>query len=177
MEVTGWRPSHGQTLEAVLAMRLLRSILKVFSNPQPVSAPLPKRARTIFAEWIIKEGGFQVAAWTDETGSPFLAIKTLNGIGKTTGIYDWHQGRSFTSDMVAGFNKGRPLIVRLLAEVTAEGLSLTIRLPPNSKLEFKEKRFTPWNSGEPAMSMTLVPTFDHYAVKSFPTDNIEGELT
>jgi len=137
----------------------------------PAKEPLPQEAAAIYVEWAIQEGGFQAAAWTDKAGTPYIAIKTLNRIGKTTGLYDWHRSDLFITDMVAGFIDGRPLIVRLHVKVTAKGLTMIVRLPSGSKLKFEDKRFAPWGSGEPAVSVTLAPTFDHYAVQSFPTLN------
>lgn len=147
-------------------MKLVRRISEYIARYRAIR--LPKKAETIFVEWIVKEGGFQASAWTDENGTPFLAVKTLNRIGKTTGIYDWHRRDNLTSDMVAGFVNGRALTVRLHLRVTRKGLAFTVSLPPDSKHDFKEKLFAPWGSGEPPMSVTLVPTFDRYAVRSFP---------
>src|SRR5208282_1209798 len=104
----------------------------------PSKMPLPHKAAT-YAEWVIREGGLQAVAWTDVDGTPYLAVKTLNRIGKTTGLYDWHRGDSFESDMVAGFIDGRPLVMRVHVAVTAEGLTLTVRLPPECGRNFEEK--------------------------------------
>ena len=156
-------------------MKLASLFTRMFSQPQSASKPLPKQAKTIFVEWIVKEGGFQASAWTDENGTPFLAVKTLNRIGKTTGLYDWHRTDSFISDMVAGFTNGRALVVRLHLQLNPEGLAFTVSLPPGSKHNFEEKLFVSWGSGEPPMSLTILPTFDHYAVNSFPAISDEGE--
>ena len=132
---------------------------------------LPCDAETIHAEWPIKEGGICAYAWTDESGQAFVAVKTLNRIGKTTGIADWHRCRIFDSDMVVGFTDENPLVMRVHVMVTRKGLELTIRMPREVKSarDFVEKRFAAWGSDAPTFSLTLVPTFDPYATHSFPT--------
>jgi hypothetical protein len=132
---------------------------------------LPRNAAAIHTEWPIKEGGICVYAWTDQTGEPFLAVKTLNRIGKTSGFPDWQRRRQFRSDIVVGFIERRPLVMRIGVKVTFEGLELIVRLPSEIKggKDFIEKRFAAWNSGKPTFSFTLVPTFEPYASPSFPT--------
>jgi hypothetical protein len=132
---------------------------------------LPRNAATIRAEWPIKEGGIQAAAWTDANGIAYLGVKTLNRIGKTSGWHDWHCCDTFTSDMVAGFIEDRPLIMHVNIQVTAAGLDLVVCLPPNIECgnDFAERHFSPWGSGSPTISFTLIPTLDPYAANSFPT--------
>ena len=137
-----------------------------------MTALFPQNAKTIYVEWPIKEGGIQAAAWTDKNGIPFLAVKTLNCIGRTTGIYDWERADTLVSDRVVGFIGDRPLVVRITVNVTSGGIELIVRPPPDlaSNCPFEERFFAPWGSGEPAVSITIVPTLDHYAVRSFPTN-------
>ena len=135
---------------------------------------LPCNAATIYAEWPIKEGGVCAYAWTDKNGTAFLAVKSLNCIGKPTGIPDWQRRRRFLSDMVVGFINRKPLVISLRVKVTVDGLELIVRMPRDIKSarDFCERRFSAWGSGSPPLSFTLVPTFDPYAVNSFPIEQL-----
>jgi hypothetical protein len=132
---------------------------------------LPCNAETIHVEWPIKEGGLCAYAWTDKNGTAFVAVKTLNCIGKTTGIADWQRRDDFDSDMVVGFSNGNPLVMRVHVLATSEGLELTVRMPREVKSarDFIERRFSAWGSGAPTFSLLLGPSFDPYAARSFPT--------
>ena len=137
-----------------------------------MTTDFPHGAEPVFTEWPIKEGGIMAAAWTDGNGIPFLALKTLNRIGKTTGLFDWERASNLVSDRVVGFINDRPLVIRAIVNVTGEGLELIVRLPPDiaPDSEFEERFFAAWGSGSPPFSLTLVPTIDHYATNSFPTE-------
>lgn len=134
-----------------------------------MTSQLPQAAEIIYAEWAIKEGGVQAAVWTDLKGRAYIAVKTLNRLGKTSGLYDWQRCDRFMSDIVVGFIEDRPLVVRIRIKVTREGLGLIVTLPPDisSASDFIERRFSPWGSGAPPVSMIFIPTSDHYALKSF----------
>ena len=131
---------------------------------------LPQNQRAIFAEWVVKEGGIHAAAKTDGKGEAYLAIKTVNRMGKTSGWYDWSRSRQFQSDMVIGFVDENPLIIRVCANVITEGVELIITPPPElvSASDFIERRFSPWGSDAPTLSITLVPTFEPLAANAFP---------
>ena len=133
---------------------------------------LPKNATRIFAEWPIKEGGIQTAAFTDGNGTAYIAVKVLNRIGKTSGWHDWHRCDELSSNMVVGFVGDRPLMMHVDVTVCTEGLVMLVNLPDELKAgreDFVEWTFSPWGSGEPPLSITIVPTLDHYAVNSYPT--------
>ena len=131
---------------------------------------LPSNAQTIFVEWPIKEGGLLVAAYTDRRGQPYLAVKTLSRLGKSSGLYDWMLCRKLIADRVVGFIDGNPLVIRLQAFVTRRGLAVIISLPPRFArvYSFEQRYFACWGSGEPPMALTIVPGIDHLAVNSFP---------
>ena len=91
-------------------------------------------------------------------------------MGKTSGWYDWSRSKQFLSDMVIGFIDENPLIVRVQANVITEGVELIITPPPElvSASDFIERRFSPWGSDAPTLSITLVPTFEPLAANAFP---------
>ena len=136
-----------------------------------VQERLPQNAEPIYVEWPIKEGGICAYAWTDKKGEAYLCVKTLNRIGKVTGGPDWLRQNRFKSDVVVGFIDSRPLVVRARVMVTASGLELIVRLPPDaeSARDFMERRFTPWGGNVPLFSLMIHPTNETYAVNSFPT--------
>ncbi len=121
---------------------------------------LPRNAATISVEWPIKEGGICAYAWTDKNGQAFLSVKTLNRIGKTTGLPDWLRRRRFRTDMVVGFIDRKPLVINVRVKVSVDGLELIVLMPRDVKsaADFAERLFTPWNSGKTTYSYTLVPT-------------------
>jgi hypothetical protein len=132
---------------------------------------LPRDAAAISVEWPITEGGICAYAWTDKNGQAFVALKTLNRIGKATGLPDWLRRRSFKSDMVVGFIEGKPLVITARVKATIEGLELTVRMPREVKSarDFVEKRFAAWGSGAPTFSFMLGSTVEPYAAHAFPT--------
>ena len=132
---------------------------------------LPTNAARVFAEWPIKEGGIQAAAWTDENGTAYVAVKTLNTIAKTSGWHDWQRRDEFTADMVVGFMGEQPLVMSVDISVVPEGLVMRVSLPTEFKAgreDFVDWTFSPWGSGEPPVSITIIPTFDRYAVNAYP---------
>ena len=135
--------------------------------------PFPHKSKTIFTEWLVREGGIHAAARTDETGQAYIAIKTINRIGKTSGWYDWHRCYFFESDMAVGFVDDRQLMAHVAIMVNAAGIELIVTLPPSVTKTisgFMERRFSPWGSGAPTTHITIVPTIDHYATHLFPAE-------
>jgi hypothetical protein len=114
-----------------------------------MKATLPRAAEPVAVEWLTREGGIRVVAWTDVNGIPFLGVFTLNRMGQPNGLPCWLRRSRFLSDVVIGFRDEKPIVIRLFAHVRPWGLEVTLDLSRYATTTFRYRRklFASWEHG------------------------------
>jgi len=136
-----------------------------------VASSLPRAAEPVAVEWLTRDGGIRIVAWTDTKGIPFLGVFTLNRMGQPTGLPCWLRRSRFQSDVVIGFREDKPVIMHMFARVKPWGLDVTLDLSRYATSSFRYRRtlFASWDKG-------LRPSFGFLAsneTPSFPAGFLE----
>ena len=129
---------------------------------------LPTHAEVIYAEWVTREGGVSVVAFTDSKRNPFIGVSPLNRMGKPNGLPCWMRRSRFASDLVIGFRDETPIIIRIYARVNGLGLELTVRTPRDITGSFEHMTFTPWGSDTPSFGFGATQAAEHWPANPFP---------
>ena len=133
---------------------------------------LPFAKSPIFVDWRRPDiGGLRVAGWTDNSGSPYLGVFTLNREGKPNGLPCWYERQRFLSHVVVGFDQDEiPIKVFLDAEITYRGLQASLQLPwePIHSYFYHRRLSARWDSEAPGLGFFANPTNDeaiaHYTL-------------
>jgi hypothetical protein len=114
-----------------------------------MTTALPINAEPVAVEWLTREGGIRIVAWTNDESIPFLGVFTLNRMGQPNGLPCWLRRSRFLSDVVIGFNDEKPVIIRLFVHVRPWGLEVTLDLSRYATTSFRYRRklFASWEDG------------------------------
>jgi len=130
----------------------------------------PLNAPEIFVEWVTREGGIGVSAFTDEKGLPFLGLSPLNRMGTPNGLPCWFRRSRLMSDIAVGFRAKHPIVINIDVEVTGRGLKVVLCLPTDiAPAGYYERHlFSPWGSDPPRYGFTVIPSNSNWPINPFP---------
>ena len=131
-------------------------------------AIFPAHAEVIYAEWVTREGGVCVYAFTDAKRDPFIGVSPLNRMGRPNGLPCWMRRSRFASDLVIGFRNETPIIIRIYVKVYGLGLELIVRQPRELRGHYERKVFKPWDSEPPSMGFGATQVAEHWPNNMFP---------
>lgn len=92
---------------------------------------LPLGAREIGCEWVFEEGGFGITAKTDEAGQPVIGVYPLSKDGLPSGHQTEYAYQRLLIRIVAGYDKGKAIVVFADVEITGIGMNLRVLVPPH----------------------------------------------